>query len=303
MGDISGNRPPSISVIITCYNNQDTIAQAIRCVLAQSHAPEEIIVVDDGSADASLSAIEPFKGKGEVALLTGRNGGPSATRNRGLQAATGEWVAFLDGDDAWHPKKLAIQLLAHQAHPEAVIIATDWSRNLAELTADDDPPIQRLYASHIAILNRFQTSSVLALRSAIEQAGGFDPHMDSAEDWDMWLRVAKLGPAVLVRSPMVLYRDNPAGVSKDVRTLAARASDIVAREREQRYFESGFVEVIAAWHVQRFMVAAALGRDWGLFARLASQLRTGASAANHLRAFVAYTLPFLMDRLKRRATA
>ena len=301
MDGTARGQAPSISVIITCYNNQATIAEAIRSVLAQSHSPQEVIVVDDGSGDDSLSAIEPFKE--QLALLTGRNGGPSAARNRGLQAANSEWIAFLDGDDAWHPDKLAIQLVALEAHPEAVMIATDWSRDPAELKAEQDAGIQRLYASHIAVLNRFQTSSVLALRRAVERAGGFDPHMDTAEDWDMWLRVAKFGPAVLVRSPLVFYRDNPNGVSKDVRTLAARATDIVAREREQRYFERGFVEVIAAWHLQRFMIAAALGRDWGLFAKLASQLRTGASAANHLRAFVAYTLPFLTDRLKRRAAA
>ena len=301
MGDIPHMSAPSISVIVTCYNNQATIAEAIDSVLGQSHLPKQVIVVDDGSTDGSLAAISPFQDR--VTLITGRNGGPSAARNRGLEAADGEWVAFLDGDDAWHPHKLAVQLVAMVANPDAIMIASDWTRDPAALAVDDDPKIQRLYASHIAILNRFQTSSVLALRSAVDKAGGFDPRMDTAEDWDMWLRVAKLGPAVLVKSPMVFYRDNPDGVSKDVRTLSARAQDIVAREREQLYFEKGFVDTIGAWHLQRFMVAAALGRDWSLLARLASGLRGAGRATSHARAFMAYTLPFLAERLKRRAAA
>ncbi|MDA8263474.1 MAG: glycosyltransferase family A protein [Actinomycetota bacterium] len=301
MANSSDARAPSISAIITCYNNQATIAEAIESALAQSHLPEEVIVVDDGSTDGSLAAIAPFKDR--VTLIAGRNGGPSAARNRGLEAAGGKWVAFLDGDDAWHTHKLAVQLVALEANPDAIIIASDWSRDAAKLAVDTDPGIQRLYASHIAVLNRFQTSSVLALRSAIEHAGGFDPRMDTAEDWDMWLRVAKLGPAVLVKSPMVFYRDNPNGVSKDVRTLSARAQDIVARERKELYFEKGFVDTIGAWHLQRFMVAAALGRDWSLLARLASGLPRAGRPTSHLRAFVSYTLPFLAERLKRRAAA
>ena len=287
-----------ISVIITSYNSADTIAAAIDSALAQTERPTEVIVVDDGSQDASLEVIDSFAEQVKVVNVT--HGGVSRARNAGLGVASGTWVAFLDGDDTWHPEKLAQQINAAAAHPHIRVIATDWARSPERMRVEAEPVTREIYASDIAILNRYQTSTVMARRDIVEQCGGFDPAMDTAEDWDMWLRLAKLTPSLLVQSPLVFYRDNPNGVSKDLRTLAARAADLMAREAKLGYFDLDFLATLAAWHQQRFVVASALDKDWANAARLMLRLPHGTTVKAQVRAATRYTLPFLSARLSRR---
>ncbi len=290
---------PSISAIITCYNSADTIGAAIDSVLAQTHPPEEIIVVDDGSSDASPEVIESFGDK--VSLIVQENRGPSAARNRGLAAARGEWIAFLDGDDLWHPDKLAMQLVAMENFADAAVIATDWSRDKKNTYASENPRVRRVYASEIAVLNRYQTSTVLARREALEAAGGFNPDLDAAEDWDLWLRIAEQASGILIRLPLVVYRDNPGGVSKNLRKLALLAEVIMDREATQGYFSPHFISTLSAWHNQRFVVAALLNRDLAQATQLAMRSKRRAPFSAHLRAFSIYTMPFLISRLKSRS--
>ena len=289
---------PSISVIITCYNNQATIAEAIRSVLAQSHSPEEVIVVDDGSGDDSLSAIEPFKER--VALIAGRNGGPSVARNRGLEAAKSDWVAFLDGDDAWHPDKLAIQLVALEAHPEAVMIATDWSRDPAELSIEEDPRIQRLYASHIAVLNRFQTSTVLVRKELWQAVGGFRSAIDGTEDWDFWMRVSRLTDDLHLAWPLVVYRDEGTSYSKNSR----RVYEAMHRMFLELGPPDGPIHLrefrrLVAWHDVRFAYAFwRQGRKEDLQAAL-QHGRRAASRAILADVALREFLPYLWRRSRR----
>lgn len=96
----------SISAIVTSYNSKGTIGPAIESVLAQSFKPQEIIVVDDGSSDGSKEIINSYSGEIQIAFR--ENGGPSKARNHGIELASESWLAFLDGDDIWHPKKTRI---------------------------------------------------------------------------------------------------------------------------------------------------------------------------------------------------
>ena len=100
----------TISVIIPAYNCEKYIAGGIESVLAQSRRPSEIIVVDDGSQDGTRGAVMPYAVRGEVTLISKQNGGPSSARNAGILAASGEFIAFLDGDDLWEKEKLAKSL-------------------------------------------------------------------------------------------------------------------------------------------------------------------------------------------------
>ena len=290
--------PPKISTIITAYNCAETIVQAIESVLGQSMQPEQVIVVDDGSSDESLSKILSFGD--QIIVISGTNQGPSAARNRGIERASNQWVALLDGDDAWHKDKLALQLSAAADHPEAIVIATEWARSTDDLEATEHATLSMLFASDIAVLNRFQTSTVLVRRDALVTCGGFDPDLDSAEDWDLWLRLSQSGPSALIRSPLVFYRDNPLGVSKDIHTLEAKVAKIMDREVRNGYFATEFVNIVTAWHHQRFIIAAILSRDFNQAWKLAKKSGQRGNLRCHVNAFSKYTLPFLMERVLRR---
>src|SRR4051812_1301977 len=99
-----------VSVIIPTYNSAALLAQAIASVLAQSVLPAEIIVVDDGSTDATEQLVQCHGSR--VKYVRQRNQGVSAARNRGVASASGEFIAFLDADDVWHPRKLELQMAA-----------------------------------------------------------------------------------------------------------------------------------------------------------------------------------------------
>ena len=101
-----------VSVIIPAYNCEKYVVEAINSVLAQTYKNWELLVLDDGSKDNTLQVIEEFsKNDSRIKTLpNGKNMGVSATRNRGIELASGEWIAFLDSDDMWHPLKLEKQL-------------------------------------------------------------------------------------------------------------------------------------------------------------------------------------------------
>ncbi len=120
---------PHISVIIPTFNRAWSLARAIDSVLAQTLAPKEIIVVDDGSTDRTAQVLAAYGDR--IQILTRQNAGVSSARNAGIRHSTGDWVALLDSDDEWKPEKLACQAAFFHAHPEAMICQTQeiWIRN------------------------------------------------------------------------------------------------------------------------------------------------------------------------------
>ena len=111
---------PLVSIVIPCYNAERWLAGAIESALGQNHVSAEVIVVDDGSTDASPEVIRQFKGK--INCLSTSNRGPSAARNIGLKAARGEWIQFLDADDLLHPHKLHLSLKSCENYPNVELV-------------------------------------------------------------------------------------------------------------------------------------------------------------------------------------
>ncbi len=285
-----------VSVVIAAYNAAHTLAHAVASAANQSVPPDEIIVVDDGSTDGTADTIEP----GSVsAFIRQRNQGPAQARNAGVRAARGEWIAFLDADDLWHPTKLEEQLRFATAHPEAVIVACDWVRSETLLSPHATAAPAWYGYRDLVILNRFQTSTVLMRRDVLTEIHGFDPRLDGVEDWDCWLRASLHGPIALVHAPLVVYRDNPEGVSKDLRRLREGALRIMRRERERGVLHPRDAELIFAWHLQRLVVAELLARDAvGALGALWS-LRL-AAPRSHYQALNSLLIPFLRTRARRR---
>ena len=196
----------SVSVIIPTHNRARQVVKAVDSVLAQSAPVYEVIVVDDGSDDESLSALASYGEK--IRVLRQENRGVSSARNLGIGAAGGEWLALLDSDDQWLPEKLARQLAFHKENPEILISQTDeqWVR--------DGRPVNKarrfvqkaegwIFEPSLAMCH-VSPSAVLIHRSVFDQVGLFDEGLPACEDYDLWLRVARRYPVGLVDEPLII---------------------------------------------------------------------------------------------------
>lgn len=181
---------PSTSVIIPTYNRAGQIAAAVRSVLAQSEPPDEVIVVDDGSTDDTAAALAPFMDR--IRYVRKPNGGASSARNLGVLTARGEWIAFLDSDDTWHPDKLARQhaCAARTSAKVCFCVSTDESGTVLDDLSAMDPSLpeggERFYQPGDCRLFRFRAhpfiQSMLATREVLMKCGLFDETLAVAED-------------------------------------------------------------------------------------------------------------------------
>jgi glycosyltransferase involved in cell wall biosynthesis len=190
----------NVSVIIPVYNRPKLVTRAIDSVLAQtSEALYEIIVVDDGSTDDTKESLHAYRDR--ITLLEQENSGVSAARNRGIEAAKGEWIALLDSDDTWHPDKLKMQLAYHANNLHLKWSHTNerWIRNGKEVRqkVQHAKGSGACFADNLAFC-KIAPSTVLIHRSLFERYGLFDERFPVCEDYDLWLRFLKYAPIGLV---------------------------------------------------------------------------------------------------------
>lgn len=208
-----------VSVLIPAYNAAPTLARALDSVAAQTLRPAEVIVVDDGSADgtAAVAAAHPL---GVRLLAHEANRGSPAALRTALAAAGHDLVAFLDADDEWLPGKLAAQMAALAETPDAAMIATGFA-NIApdgrqRWTYGAEPAAREGAEFWKALLEHSMVAkpSVLTRVSLIERAGGPDPALAVAEDQDLWIRLALLGPVRYLPQVLLRVHDAPASLMK-----------------------------------------------------------------------------------------
>lgn len=206
---------PLVSVIIPAYNAEKYIAETLESALAQTLQDIEIIVVDDGSKDATASVVQGFP---QVRCIRKTNAGVSAARNHAVSHASGEFLAFLDSDDIWHPDKLRQQVDALRKHPDSVFSRTEYTCEPADLPrlksarASTSAPhlvIPDLQTSFLAPY--FTTSTVMVRRSAFDEARGFDSTLRIAEDVDFYLRVLAKHPKLILMTEQLVYKRPVAG--------------------------------------------------------------------------------------------
>ncbi|HYL81892.1 MAG TPA: glycosyltransferase, partial [Candidatus Acidoferrum sp.] len=187
---------PLVSVIIPTYNSAGFVVEAVRSVLAQTHSPVEIIVVDDGSTDATAESLRPYAER--IRYLYQQNRGVAAARNAGIAVARGDLLAFLDADDMWVPDKLERQLACLDRRPQVGVTHADARHCYVDSGRQcARPPLARQFDGNcytdLFFGNRIVTSSVMVKRHCLEAVGGFDETIRAAsvEDYDLWLRLAR----------------------------------------------------------------------------------------------------------------
>jgi glycosyltransferase involved in cell wall biosynthesis len=201
----------TVSAIVPVHNHARFLAQAIQSVRDQRPAPDEIVVVDDGSTDATSEVLDELAGPDLVVLRQPR-GGPASARNRAIEATRGEWLAFLDADNYWLPGKLETMLRVIEGAPESIgmaysgyFLVDQEGRTVASRPAPARPHTR----SSVLWGNPFSTTAILVRRSAVAAVGSFDEDLPGiGEDWDMWLRLLGRYPAAHVTEPLVACRQS-----------------------------------------------------------------------------------------------
>lgn len=198
------SKSTKISVVIPTYNRCDTLKRALTSVYMQTCLAYEVIVIDDGSTDATAAMIQDeFP---DIRYYTQENRGVSAARNKGINEANGEWLAFLDSDDEWLPEKIACQLATLKMQPELKICHTEeiWIRNGRRVNAMNKHAKRGGWIfEHCLPLCAMSPSSILIHHSVLADVGLFDESLPACEDYDLWLRIAANYPVAFVEQPQI----------------------------------------------------------------------------------------------------
>lgn len=196
---------PQISVIIPTFNRAWTLARAIDSVLAQTYAPREIIVVDDGSTDDTPDVLSAY-GDG-IKILAQPNRGVSSARNLGIRHSRGEFIALLDSDDRWEPEKLACQAGFFTDHSGAMICQTQeiWIRNGVRVNpGKKHKKISGMIFEPSLHMCLVSPSAVMIKKKLFDLKGLFNEDFPVCEDYDFWLRVSRDTPIYLVDRPLTI---------------------------------------------------------------------------------------------------
>ena len=226
-----------ISVVIPSYNRRHTLERALQSVFDQTSAVDEVILVDDGSTDGSSEMVRQLFP--EVKVFTQPNLGVSAARNRGIAAARLAWIAFLDSDDSWLPRKIDQIRRAQKLEPDFVLYHSDeiWMRHGVRVN-----PMRKHRKSGGWIFEQclplcaISPSATVISKSTLESLGMFDEKLPACEDYDLWLRLCHRFPVHYIKQPLItkygghddqLSRQHPAMDRFRIRALHRLLTDEV----------------------------------------------------------------------------
>jgi len=215
MGSLARTRKaPLVSVVMPVHNVAPFVAEALESILAQTASDFEVIVIDDGSTDATVAEVRRVA-DGRVRLVEfGVNQGVAAALNAGLDSVRGSLVARMDGDDVSHPQRFARQLAFLDRHPEIGVLGTAWSFFGARGGTDRYRSTPAELKAGLLFGAPFSHPTVMIRRALLEENGlRYDPAYEAAEDYDMWARLARV--TEMANLPDVLFhqRIHPGSVS------------------------------------------------------------------------------------------
>ena len=222
---------PKVSIVVPVYNGERYLREALDSVFAQTYCDYEVICVDDGSQDLSLALMGEYGER--LVVVRQANAGGCAARNAGVRRSTGPYIAFLDQDDRWYPRKLEQQVAILAAEPDVVLVLCNSDRmdacgrmlqvgaTLAERKTLLDSPLGRLMEQ-----DQLLSSAILVRRDAFERAGMYDPELHGFEDFDLCARLKRQGRFVFLEESGMCYRVHNSGLSRS-------GGQTVVRSRER----------------------------------------------------------------------
>jgi glycosyltransferase involved in cell wall biosynthesis len=233
---------PLVSVIMPCFNAERHVEEAVRSVMAQTQPGVELIVVDDGSTDASADIVSRLAAEfpGRITMERQSRAGPYPARNLGLTLARGDYVAFLDADDWWSNDCIAKLLAPLLGDADLALAYCGW-QNVGLEGGRGAPYVPPDYQQGDKA-TRFLTAAApwpihaaLVRRSVIEKVGGFDVDLPTCMDYDLWLRIAVSRRIALVPEVLAFYRHESAGQITSTQWRQARNSWLVKRKFVREY--------------------------------------------------------------------
>ncbi|MGH2756007.1 MAG: glycosyltransferase family 2 protein, partial [Actinomycetota bacterium] len=215
-----GTRRIMVSIVVPAYNAERFIRQAVGSALDQTYRDLEVIVVDDGSADRTAEIVRSIEDP-RLILLCGPNGGVAKARNRAIEAARGDLIAFLDADDYWYPEKIEHQVAAIAADPSLVAVGTRmrYETETGKLLNVTGSEVKESDRPAIAAGNfmPFSLSSLMVRTDALREIGGFDEGLKEVvgqvEDLDALMKLATLGPMATLPEVLGGYRVHAGGAT------------------------------------------------------------------------------------------
>ncbi|MFL1453587.1 glycosyltransferase family 2 protein [Marinobacter sp. GN3S48] len=191
MQNMKDKHEPLVSVVIATFNMSQYLPGAVNSVLAQSWQNLEVIVVDDGSSDNTAGSMKRFGNDSRVRYIQTENRGQPKAKNRGLAEAGGEYIAFCDADDLWHPSKLIVQMPLFE-NPKVGVVYSEVSY-IDQYGADVSKPqpyprYSGIVTKKLVIKNFVPFGTAIIRRACIDKNGVFDENLPMGIDWDLWLR-------------------------------------------------------------------------------------------------------------------
>ena len=269
---------PVVSVVIPSYKRAASVVGSVESALAQTFRDIEVIVVDDASRDGTADLVRAIDDERVVLFEHERNLGANAARATGIKGASGEWVAFLDSDDAWLPQKLERQLALLEGLGEEYGLCTTWLTIVGpegEFLKNVEPAVEGDVFEILQCSNPLGSfSSAVIRRETLVRAGGVNVELPACQDWDVFARVSRIAKVCVVREHLLIYRADPRdprrittsnekvvrGLRHMYTNMCEREPDLSRRIRRTgtRYFAEKFANEGAVGDVAR-VAAGAIG--------------------------------------------
>ncbi len=232
---------PRFSIVITCHNQREFIADAVQSALSQPYASKEVIVVDDRSTDGSRAILQQFESE-IVFERSETNLGANRSRNQGAARASGDYIVFLDGDDLLMPRALDVYDRAIASAAPQLILGSLYFFKDAIPAVDNEPAPSKIdlveYDSFLQKdrSHRQSASCIVVERRAFWRANGWDAGFFPYEDYDLTLRVGySVKTLQILAPPTVFYRVHGENATRDVRSIVGGVYQLIQKEREGGY--------------------------------------------------------------------